>query len=114
MNRQRRRFTAAPLFIQLDQEKPAAKGGVATGFPLGIERREVEKRILRSERKRLTASTTFLVYMVSFSFERHITKMRTNIDSFANTQSNNGSGIHTGSRYFSIIRLNSSWVDGGV
>ena len=45
-------------YVRVKTEKPAVQYR-QQAFPLGLERREVEKRYLRSERLRLTASATF-------------------------------------------------------
>ena len=51
-------------------------------FCQGLERREVEKRIF--ERKRLTASATFLIYKIPDSFEHPITDLKTKCDGIMN------------------------------
>jgi len=64
------------------QAKNTAAWAGSGAFRLGLERREVEKRIC--ERKRLTASAAFHVYKIPPAFEQRITELKTKYDEIVN------------------------------
>ena len=50
----------------------------------GSKKKRGRKEDLRRERKRLTASATFLAFKIPFEFEHEITEMKTKKDEFVN------------------------------
>ena len=73
----------------------APDGETIGGFRLGFGKKRGRKEdSTESERKRLTASATFLVFKILGAFEQPITELKTKFDKFVNTGCPGGQCVH--------------------